>query len=315
MVPSKGRPARQQRVERGAQAVDVAARVGLARVLRLLGRDVLGRSHRGPVLRQAQVHRPLGQPQVHQLGLPLAREQHVARLDVAVHHAHAARPLERVGQGTRDRERVALRQRAVQREVLAQRQALDVLRHHEGEAVALPGIQRAQDVGVVEAGQQLGFALQALDLRRVRRQVLVQHLDRHDALQAHVQRLVDGAHGAAPELLEQPVALDLVLAALGLDARAHAPRLVLGEPAALDQDALEALLDLQVLRHDALQAESLLDLRLGDVAQGLGLLREEEVVVGGSHRGPRSSTLAGSSKARRGAGRRPRSSSRSRRER
>ena len=67
---------------------------------------------------------------------------------------------------------------------------------------------------------------------------------------------------------------------LGLDPRVDAARLVLGQLAALHEDHGEALVELELLRHPLLEEEALLDLRLGDVAERLRLLREEEVLVG-----------------------------------
>ncbi len=63
------------------------------------------------------------------------------------------------------------------------------------------------------------------------------------------------------------------------DARLDPPRLVLGEPPALDEDHPHALVDLQLLRHALLEEQRLLDLGVGDEALREGLLREEEVLV------------------------------------
>ena len=222
---------------------------------------------------------------------------------------HAPGPLERVGEVVRDAQRLVLGHRAAVPQAVAQALALDVLHDDVGEAVALPRVERAHDVGVVEAREHRGLGLEALDLRAVAREVGAEDLHRHLAVEAEVERAVDRAHRAAADHLEQAVAVDLArAAALGLDLRVDAPSLVLGEVAALDEDHREPLVEAEVLGHPALQLERLLDLRVGRETERDGLLGEEEVLV----RRHRSSSSSPDGAAG-GAGTRPRSRRRSRR--
>ena len=87
----------------------------------------------------------------------------------------------------------------------------DELRHQEG--FRHGGVRDVEDfdnVGVVQAGHRAGLALQpTARVALLQKQVRVEHLHRHFALQRGVEPPVDDAHAARPQELEQPVAAQL----------------------------------------------------------------------------------------------------------
>ena len=62
-----------------------------------------------------------------------------------------------------------------------------------------PDVLRLDDVGVRQAGDGLQLALELADGVGLRRQVVVEHLEGHDALHEQVLRLVHRPHAAAAE--------------------------------------------------------------------------------------------------------------------
>jgi hypothetical protein len=148
-----------------------------------------------------------GQPEVHDLDMPVRRDHHVAGLDVAVDETG---PVDR-RQGLGD-----LRAPAEQRvdvggslgEDLAQRPALDVLHHQQQTAVVLDDVEHRGDVGVRHLAGHAGLADEAFPRDLVRRQVRRQGLDRHQPVQMRVPGAVDLAHAAPPDLVEHLVLAD-----------------------------------------------------------------------------------------------------------
>ena len=127
-VGVEGAPARQHLVEEGPEREHVAARVHVL-ALKLLRRHVRDRSEQQPcagdrVLRlQRRLRRrlgprgvQLGQAEVEDLRARL-REDHVARLQVAVDDAALVRGVEGLGDLRRDVERLRERQRTFQQPV------------------------------------------------------------------------------------------------------------------------------------------------------------------------------------------------------
>ncbi len=86
------------------------------------------------------------------------------------------------------------------------------------------------DVRMVEVGRRLRLALEALHVQRRRQLAGQDHLQRHDAVEAHLPGLEDHAHAAAGDLLEDLVVAEVthVVAerrhAVGRAVRAHGRR-------------------------------------------------------------------------------------------
>ena len=65
------------------------------------------------------------------------------------------------------------------------------------------------DVGMIEIGRRLGLALKALHVVGRGELTGEDHLQGHDAVEAHLPGLVDDAHAAAGDLLQQLVVAEV----------------------------------------------------------------------------------------------------------
>src|SRR5690606_2064054 len=163
--------------------------------------DVVGRPEHPPVLGEPVLLEAARDAEVRHLRAPLAVDEDVLRLDVAVDDplgvrgGERAADLDRVGDGLLDRQPPAAA------DALLQRLALDVLEDDVGVAVVLAGVDDGDDVRVREAGGGAGLAPEALELVRLRRDVAVEQLDRHPPLQRLVEGPVDGGHATRAHLL------------------------------------------------------------------------------------------------------------------
>ena len=160
---------------------------------------------------------------------------------------------------------------------------------------------------MVKAREELRLAAKALDLRRVFPEVTPEDLDGDFAIQTLVARAVHRPHGTAADLGEEAVALDLGLGGLGRHPLHDLPHLLFAEPLAFQKNHMEALFDLQVGRHVALDPKRLVNLHVVEPATSLGLLRNQEVEVFHAHR----FSPMGSLSSMAGSSRFPRSVSRS----
>ena len=73
-------------------------------------------------------------------------------------------------------------------------------------ALVFADIVHLDDVRMVQLAGALGFAPESLDVARLGREALGQHLERHDALHLDLARLEDRAHAAAVDARQQFVA-------------------------------------------------------------------------------------------------------------
>ena len=149
------------------------------------------------------------------LALPGFCKQQVGRLDVAVDQAHIMGVMQPGGSladdltGQADRDRIALA------DELVEVGPVDVFHDQIMPALDLVGVEGGDDVGVMQLGGGANLALEHLHglgrLHELRRQ----HLDGHDALHRHVHGLVDPAHAALPQLVENLVLAQKEAAASG----------------------------------------------------------------------------------------------------
>jgi len=202
-------------VEHRAEGEDVGSGVGLL-ALELLGGHVLERPQDRPLGREVPAlggqrgdERAgagavlLGKAEVHQLR-PGLREHHVPRLQVAMDDPLLVRPLERIGDLGRVAQHLLRRQRAAL-QALGQRLALEQLHHEVVDPVLGPHVVERANVGMVEAGDGAGLALEALPERGVGSEVGGKDLDRDGALEPRVARAVDLAHPTRPQRREDLV--------------------------------------------------------------------------------------------------------------
>ena len=209
--------AREHLVEHDAERVDVGLRADAAPA-RLLGREVLGRADDRADLGHLRVA-GVRDAEIGDLDAPVVADEHVVRLDVAVHHAVLVRVAQAGEHLHRDRDRALRRQRPLGLDDLLERAALQVLHRDVGPAVGLAAVVDGDDVGVVEARRGLRLAPEALDELAVLGIALRHDLERDLAAEARVLRQVDGRHAADTQAPEHAVAAVERLAALGVVVR------------------------------------------------------------------------------------------------
>src|SRR5262249_55563271 len=185
--------AREELMHHGAEGEDVGARIGILGRGELFGRHVVWRTHDGAGDGERLGDRfvscadrrwgRLGQSEVQNLDSGLA-EQNIAGFDVPMDNAQAVsgfesfENLQPVARGVFHRQRTA------------NRLAFDTLHYQVAVAVARSDVVQRANVRVVERGERLGLALEALAERAF------DGLDGDGAIEARVARLVDLAHAA-----------------------------------------------------------------------------------------------------------------------
>ena len=167
--------------------------------------------------------RGLRQPEVHDAHPPVAADEHVARLEVAVHEPGGmcgGEPAPGLEQDLHDLPPAARRLG----QPLGERAALDELHGQEDLLAHRADVEHRQHVGVREPRHRLRLAQQPpLGLRRglgAARQG-PQHLQGHLAVELGVERRVDDAHPSGAQQLDHDVAAELAERAgrLGIAAR------------------------------------------------------------------------------------------------
>jgi hypothetical protein len=199
------RGAGHQLVQHTSQAVQV--RAGIHRpTLGLLGRQISGRAQHRPIPGQGHRRRRLDDAEVGHLHPPLSTNQHVGRLDVAVHQPLSVRGRQRCAHLHPKLGSPPGRQPALVGQQLGQALAGHIL-HHQ---IVLSGIRAAvehgHDVGMAEAGRAAGLTPEPLHEHRVLGIGRAEHLDRHLPLQHPVAGQVHPGHPAHPQQRAQPVA-------------------------------------------------------------------------------------------------------------
>ena len=191
----------QHLVEDDPERVEVGALVD-RRAPRLLGREVL----RGADDRADLGHLRGAGPrdaEVGHLDVPVAADDHVVRLDVAVDDVVAVRLGERAEDLAGELDRRQRRRRALADEQLLQRRPVEVLHRDVVGALRLAAVVDADDVRMAEARGVARLALEPLDELLVARVALVQHLQRDLAAELLVLGQVDVGHAAGAELAQR----------------------------------------------------------------------------------------------------------------
>ena len=169
VAPERG-DAGEHLVSHDAQAEEVGASID-SPAARLLRRHVCGRADRSDVLQRlcgvgragVRVHRvELGDPEVEDLHVAVARDEDVGRFDVAVHEAmrmrgvQAARDLAHIFDRSRERERPAM-------DLAGKCLPVEQLGHHVGCPVVTADVMNREDVRVGEACDRQRFLLEATE--------------------------------------------------------------------------------------------------------------------------------------------------------
>ena len=167
-----------------------------------------------------------GQAEVEHLHHPPRREHQVVRLDVSVDEAVF------VGVVQPDRRlpdhlaRVRYGQLTLIADELRKVETVDQLHREVVVAARVPGVRRPHDVRVIEAADDFHLPLEPGHHVRVDQPPVGQQLQGHAPLEAEVLRLVDDAHAAFSDLLNELVLPDLgsTAGACGLaDSKSESP--------------------------------------------------------------------------------------------
>jgi hypothetical protein len=121
-----------------------------------------------------------------------------------MHDLPAVRGFERIGDLACDAERLVGRNRALG-DAVGERRSVHELHDDDRVAAGLVESVDVRDVGVIQRGEDLGFALEARDAVLVVGESLRQDLDGHVSLEARIGRPVDLAHAAGADTVDDLV--------------------------------------------------------------------------------------------------------------
>jgi hypothetical protein len=134
-------------------------------------------------------------------------DEDIRGLDVAVHDAFGVGGVERVGDLNGEAKRdVGLKRTAG--DAVLQCHAFEKFHDDEGLAILLADVVDGADIGMVEGGSGLGFALKAGEGLRIAGNFFGQKFEGHKAAKARVLGFVDNAHAAASKLFDDAVVGD-----------------------------------------------------------------------------------------------------------
>jgi hypothetical protein len=190
-----------------AQTIDVAPAVHVGGP-RLLGAHVVRRTHRHARAGELGVASAAGDAEIGDHAAAGVIEEHVVRLDVAVHDALAVRIAQRARRLGKNPAGLGGGQRPVLEQPVGQRLAAQELHCKICDLASLADAVDRDDVRMLEPRRDPRFAHEPLDERVVEGERERQHLDRHLAVEHELARPVDDGHAAAAELLEHLVFAD-----------------------------------------------------------------------------------------------------------
>ena len=188
--------ARQHLSQQGTERVEIGARI-LRLAATLLGRHVCRRPAGGGGAAEEERH-----AEVEHLHVALGGQEHVRRLQVAMHDAVRVRVPERAGHLGCDRDDLAGRDRTAREPALERLAVKDLVDEIREPAVDDAGVVQGRDVRVGE--QRCGLALARGPRVRCRR--AVERLQGDEPVQRGVVRLVDGPEPAAADRADDLVA-------------------------------------------------------------------------------------------------------------
>ena len=185
-------------VEQAREHVRVGRRADLLAADLLRG-EVVERADPLPRVRQAADADALGDPEVGEVGVLglVGGEQHVGRLDVAVHEAAGVGRVERGGDLGDQPRRSPRLQRSGVGEHLLEIDAVDEAHRDEQQPVVLARLVHGDHVGVLDRGRDPRLGLEAFAEVGVLGVVGGDQLDRHRTVQRQLGGAVDDPHSAA----------------------------------------------------------------------------------------------------------------------
>ncbi len=182
---------------------------------RLLRRHITSRSQHGArrcdrpaiVVRGAFQRAELSQAEIEDLGVASLGNENVGRLDVPVDDAPGVGGIERIRDLDSKRQQRVLLQR-LPGDAMLQCRAFQILHDEESTTVLLAYVMNRTDVGVIQRRCGSRLASETIQGIRVASQFIRQKLESDRSLQPAVLGLVDHAHSAAAQLLDDAVMRD-----------------------------------------------------------------------------------------------------------
>ena len=210
-ITTEGRRAGNHLVEDRAEGEDIGAVVH-GFTTNLLGRHVAQRAHGDTDIGQGRDRRgrpgirrlgrrQLGDAEVQDLGPPVALQEQVLGLEIAMHDAARVGGGERLGDGDADLDGLA-RGEGSATQPLAKVLALEELRHDVRLAVGGADVVDADDIGMRQQARRPGFDLEPAQTLRIGGKARGQRLDRHIAPEPGVARAMHLAHAARADEAE-----------------------------------------------------------------------------------------------------------------
>ena len=189
-------------VETDAEAVQVGAAVQSARRAELFRGHVFHGAHALVLtghIQPALFLRQVGQAEVGDFHHLLTIDHHVAGLDVSVDHAAAMRVFQTAEHLPRDGEDFLGGQSALPGEPLLQRFTLDELHDDEVRVPLTTPVNDADNIGVVQAGQGRGLALEPLDEHAFLEELLGKDFYGNGPIQRKLTAAEDHGHSPGTE--------------------------------------------------------------------------------------------------------------------
>jgi hypothetical protein len=147
------------------------------------------------------------QSEIENLGVSALGDEDIGRLDVAVDDSFGMGGIEGVGDFDGECENQFGFQRTIADPVL-ECKAVQKLHGDEGLAILFADVVDGANVGVIQRGRSLSFALKAGERLWVARNVIGKKLEGDEAMQPRVFRFIDDTHPTTAELLDDAIVGD-----------------------------------------------------------------------------------------------------------
>ncbi len=141
------------------------------------------------------------EPEIQNLGLPAIGDENIRGLDVAMHDAFRVRRVECIrDSGAQVQKHFDIERPVIER--VLERAPLQKFHGDEGAAAIFADIVNRANVGMIQSGSSLRFALKTLERLRIVFKFRREKFQRDGAVQFRVFGLVDDAHASAAKSFE-----------------------------------------------------------------------------------------------------------------
>ena len=194
-------------IERAAEAVNIAANIGAARVHRLFGRDVIEGAERHAGLRQAAIYRVRFEvpceAHIDDLRPPARRDDDIRRFNVAVNDTSFGGVPQPGGDLQHVPHAIGSRHGAEFVDHLPQVFAFDILERDEMQVAIFATKVNPRDIVVIELRRRTSFLFEARHRFRIAGRFRWQNLQRNDAAEFEVAGFEHGGHTARADGFDQ----------------------------------------------------------------------------------------------------------------